>query len=173
MTHLDPLAPRQRGYGGMEHPPSAGHGTAFCKLLQRQPSRKTHDATPMGGVIGPASRPAGRSSLASSTSCGRTSLLPSSGVTSHPRMERDALGLPDDSHAIRWCRCLWPRLPACPPLSASSAMAGNSPRTPRFLHKRPSRGYTRQADGSYAACRVSGTCRQASHYAKARGRTAA
>ena len=59
----------------MEHPPSAGHGTAFCKLLQRRPSRKTHDATPMGGVIGPASRPAGRSSLASSTSCGRTSLL--------------------------------------------------------------------------------------------------
>jgi hypothetical protein len=55
------------------------------------------------------------------------------------------------------------------PLSALAAMAGHFPRTPRFLHTRSSRGYSRLTESSYAASIVADICRRASTLVKSRG----
>lgn len=96
--------------------------------------------------------------------------LPSSGVTSHPPMERDALGLPDGSHAIRWCRHLWPRWPTCPHCPYWPQWPGVPPGRHDSYTCAQLRGYPRPAESSYAASIVVDICRHASTLAEPRGR---
>lgn len=96
--------------------------------------------------------------------------LPSSGVTSHPPMERDALGLPDGSHAIRWCRHLWPRWPTCPHCPYRPQWPGVPPGRHDSYTCAQLRGYPRPAESSCAASIVADILRRASLVLSPRGR---
>lgn len=79
-------------------------------------------------------------------------------------------GLPDGSHAIRWCRHLWPRWPTCPHCPYRPQWPGVPPGRHDSYTCAQLRGYPRPAESSYAASIVADICRQGSTLAKPRGR---